>query len=195
MRTGTDRAVVRARGHREERELLLEAEIFPAGRDRVRVNRQPLRRSRDLLGAFRATVFSPDDLALVKEGPSGRRRYLDSTLVATDVRMDDLVGRVERSLRQRNALLKAAGGRLDDSTRTSLDVWDERLGTDGEALACRPSCPGRPAHSRVGQGLRRTGWRRRHHRPLRAALGRFRRRPRAWWPNSAKPAARTYAVG
>lgn len=135
VRTGAERAVVRAQGRREERDLLLEAEIFPAGRDRVRVNRQPLRRSRDLLGALRATVFSPDDLALVKEGPSGRRRYLDATLVATDVRMDDLVSRVDRSLRQRNALLKAAGGRLDDSTRVSLDVWDERLGTEGDALA------------------------------------------------------------
>ena len=135
VRTGAERAVVRAQGRREERDLLLEAEIFPAGRDRVRVNRQPLRRSRDLLGALRATVFSPDDLALVKEGPSGRRRYLDAALVATDVRMDDLVGRVDRSLRQRNALLKAAGGRLDESTRVSLDVWDDRLGTEGDALA------------------------------------------------------------
>lgn len=144
VRTGSDRAIVRAQGRREDRDLLLEAEIFPAGRDRVRVNRQPLRRSRDLLGALRATVFSPDDLSLVKDGPSGRRRYLDAALVATDIRMDDLIGRVERSLRQRNALLKAAGGRLDESTRTSLDVWDERLGLDGEALA-------RARHDLVGR--------------------------------------------
>ena len=40
------------------------------GRNRVQVNRQPLRRARDLLGALRVTVFSPDDLALVKGGPA-----------------------------------------------------------------------------------------------------------------------------
>lgn len=135
VRTGAERAVIRARGHREDRELLIEAEVSPAGRDRVQVNRQPLRRTRDLLGALRATVFSPDDLGLVKEGPSGRRKYLDAALVATDVRMDDLVSRVERSLRQRNALLKQAGGRLDESARATLDVWDQRLGSDGEELA------------------------------------------------------------
>jgi DNA replication and repair protein RecF len=135
VRTGAPSAVVRARGSREGRELLLEAELVPTGRDRVQVNRQPLRRSRDLLGALRSTVFSPDDLSLVKGGPSERRRYLDGTLVATDVRMDELVGKVDRALRQRNALLRQAGGRLDDSARATLDVWDQRLGADGELLA------------------------------------------------------------
>lgn len=137
VRTGAAAAVIRARGHREDRELLIEAEVSATGRDRVRVNRQPLRRSRDLLGAMRATVFSPDDLGLIKDGPAGRRRYLDQTLVATDVRADDLVSRVDRTLRQRNALLKQAGGRLDESSRATLDVWDQRLGTDGEELARR----------------------------------------------------------
>ena len=45
-----------------------------SGRTRVQINRQPLRRARDLLGAVRVTVFSPDDLALVKGGPAERRR-------------------------------------------------------------------------------------------------------------------------
>lgn len=135
VRMGASRAVVRAQGEREGRPLLIEAEIVPGGRDRVRVNRQPLKRSRDLLGAIRATVFSPDDLSLVKGGPGERRRYLDDALVATDVRYDDLMGRVDRALRQRNALLRQCGGRLDATEASTLDVWDQRLGHDGEELA------------------------------------------------------------
>src|SRR5205823_480446 len=64
VRQGCEGAVVRAEVDREGRTLLLEAELTAAGRHRVQVNRQPLRRARDLLGALRVTVFSPDDLAL-----------------------------------------------------------------------------------------------------------------------------------
>lgn len=135
VRTGAARAVIRAQGVREGRPLLIEAEITPGGRDRVRLNRQPLKRSRDLLGAIRSTVFSPDDLSLVKGGPAERRRYLDDALVATDVRYDELIGRVDRVLRQRNALLRQCSGRLDPTEASTLDVWDQRLGADGEELA------------------------------------------------------------
>ena len=142
VRVGADRAIVRAEGHRDARSLLLEAELYPAGRDRVRVNRQPLKRTRDLLGALRTTVFSPDDLALVKGGPALRRDYLDETLVAISARHDALLGDLDRVLRQRNTLLKQAlsvpGGRSGNPPAdvvATLDVWDAKLAEFGEAVA------------------------------------------------------------
>ena len=135
VRQGTSQAVVRAEGERDEREVLLEAEINLSGRDRVFVNRQPLRRSRDLLGAVRVSVFSPDDLVLVKGGPGARRGWLDAALVALHPRNDALLGDLERVLRQRNALLKQAGGRLTDEIAFTLDVWDSKLSSAGEAVA------------------------------------------------------------
>ncbi|HET7721336.1 MAG TPA: AAA family ATPase, partial [Acidimicrobiales bacterium] len=80
VRDGATQAVVRGEGERQGRQLLIEAEIAPRGR--VTVNKQRLRRSSDLLDALRVSVFAPDDLDLVKGGPSARRRYLDDTLVA-----------------------------------------------------------------------------------------------------------------
>ena len=59
-------------------------------------------------------MFSPDDLALVKGGPAERRRFLDDTLVALAVKYDALRLELDRIVRQRNTLLKQAGGRLDD---------------------------------------------------------------------------------
>ena len=76
IRRGAERAVVRAEGTRDDREVLIELEVG-ARKTRAQVNRQRLQRARDLLGALRITVFAPDDLALVKEGPSVRRGYLD----------------------------------------------------------------------------------------------------------------------
>ena len=135
VRQGCTRAFVRAQGQREDRELLLEAEIPTSGRGRVAVNRQPLRRARDLLGALRTTVFSPDDLALVKAGPSERRRYLDDVLVALHPRNDALRADLDRILRQRNTLLRqAAAHRADAELLTTLDVWDAKFAEAGDAL-------------------------------------------------------------
>jgi DNA replication and repair protein RecF len=136
IRIGAARAVVRAETHRDGREVLIEAELVPTGRDRVQVNRQTLRRTRDLLGSFQVTVFSPDDVALVKAGPAGRRQYLDDLLVALHPRHDATQSEVDKVLRQRNALLKSVAGTRHPSADvlSTLDVWDEKLATAGEAL-------------------------------------------------------------
>jgi len=135
VRTGAPYAVVRADAERDGRDVLLEAQLQPNGRNRVQVNRQALRRSRDLLGYLRATVFAPDDLDIVKGGPGERRRYLDEVLVALHPRNDALRSDVERIIRQRTALLKQCGGRLDEGAAFTLDVWDAKLADAGEALA------------------------------------------------------------
>src|SRR5690606_38520093 len=90
VRAGQEEAVVRGEVRRDEREVLIEALIRPGGRGRVQVNRQRLHRTRDLLGALRVTVFSPDDLELDKGGPSQRRRFLDDLLVSLHPRNDAL---------------------------------------------------------------------------------------------------------
>jgi DNA replication and repair protein RecF len=135
IRQGAERAIIRAEGAREGRSILLEAELVASGRNRVLVNRQPLKRAKDLLGVLRVTVFAPDDLDLVKGGPTERRRYLDDALVASHPRYDALRSEVDKILKQRNALLKGAGGRLDEGAAFTLDVWDAKLVESGGALA------------------------------------------------------------
>lgn len=137
VRAGAESAVVRGTVRSDDREQLIEAEIAAAGRNRVLVNRQRLTRSRDLLGAVRTTVFSPDDLTLVKGGPGLRRQYLDQVLVSLDPRNDALRAEFERALRQRNALLKQTRGRLDESAELTLEVWDAKVVAAGEELARR----------------------------------------------------------
>ena len=135
VRQGEEFAVVRAEVERDGRTLLLEAQLAATGRNRVLVNRQPLRQARELLGALRVTVFTPDDLVVVKGGPSERRRFVDEALVARRPKLAALRSELDRVLRQRNTLLKQSGHRLDEAAALTLDVWDEKLVTTGEALA------------------------------------------------------------
>lgn len=135
VRVGADRAVVRGEVLANGREHLIEAEIGRTGRNRVLLDRQRLSRQRDLLDVMRITVFSPDDLDLVKGGPTERRGLLDDVLVALRPLNDEVRVDFERSLRQRNALLRQMAGRPDDSALVTLDVWDEKLSVTGDRLA------------------------------------------------------------
>lgn len=137
VRVGADRAVVRAEATRGPRELLIESELAVRGRSRIQLNRQPVKRRRDLLDALAVTVFSPDDLVLIKGGPGERRAWLDEAIVGLDSHADAMRSDVDRILKQRNALLKQARGRLDDAAALTLEVWDDRLVRAGEALAAR----------------------------------------------------------
>jgi DNA replication and repair protein RecF len=136
VRLGAQRAVVRAIVSRAGRDALVEIEIVPGAANRARLNRAPLPRAREVLGTLRTVLFAPEDLALVKGDPDGRRRFLDELLVARAPRFAGVRGDYERILRQRNALLKSAGasiraGRGDVRT---LDVWDSHLAAVGAEL-------------------------------------------------------------
>lgn len=133
IRVGSDTAIVRAAVvHPDGREVLVDLEINRHGRNRVQVNGNKLGRARELLGVMRVTVFSPDDLQLVKGGPSDRRRFLDDTLVALALKYDALRLELDRIVKQRNTLLKQCHGRLSADAETTLDVWDAKLAEAGD---------------------------------------------------------------
>jgi DNA replication and repair protein RecF len=132
---GAQQAVLRATADREGRSLLVETELNSNGRDRVQVNRQSLRRNDDLLGLLLVTVFSPDDIEVVKGGPHSRRQYLDDLLTSLQPKHGSTCAELERVLKQRNALLRSANGALRGSMATTLDIWDAKLATVGEAIA------------------------------------------------------------
>lgn len=135
IRTGSDSAVLRATVlHPDGREVLIETELVRTGRNRSLVNKQRLARSRDLLGVLRTTVFSPEDLELVKASPSVRRDFVDDALVALQPKLDGLCSEIEKVLKQRNSLLKQSGGRLTSEVATTLDVWDAKLAELGTTL-------------------------------------------------------------
>ena len=137
VRSGAERAIVRAAVVRDGRTAVLEVEISPGRSNRARVNRSVLPRARDLLGLVRTVVFSPEDLTLVKGDPSDRRRFLDDLLVLRTPRLAGVRSDYDRVLRQRNSLLKTAGfarGSSRESALSTLVVWDAHLARVGAEL-------------------------------------------------------------
>jgi DNA replication and repair protein RecF len=141
VRHGAEQALVRAVVVRDGRAATLEVELNPGKANRARVNRSQLPRARELVGLVRTVVFAPDDLALVKGDPSGRRGFLDDLLVLRTPRLAGVCSDYDRILRQRNSLLKtarAAGrGAGRDSALSTLDVWDAQLARAGSELLAR----------------------------------------------------------
>ena len=137
VREGAPRAVVRTAVVSDGRELMVELEINPGRANRARLNRGPVPRPRDVLGALRSVLFAPEDLALVRGDPGERRRFLDDLLVQRTPRYAGVRSDYDRVLKQRGALLKTArahrGSGAGADLRT-LDVWDGHLARFGSEL-------------------------------------------------------------
>jgi DNA replication and repair protein RecF len=142
IRQGAERAIIRASVHDATRDALVEIELNPGRANRVRLNRAPLTKPREVLGVLRTVVFAPEDLALVKGDPGERRRFLDDLLVAMAPRYAAVRADYDRVLRQRTALLKSAGPKgaakgnrqSREAVMSTLDVWDSHLARAGAEL-------------------------------------------------------------
>jgi DNA replication and repair protein RecF len=135
IRRTADHALLRARVEHPGRSTLLEVDIAPGRGTRARVNRQELTRARDILGHLRCVIFAPEDLAIVKGDPGERRYFLDHLLTQRAPRLAGVRADVDRILKQRNSLLKSAGGaRRHTSIHETLDVWDDHLATAAAEL-------------------------------------------------------------
>lgn len=175
VRAGAPAAVVRSRIVRaqddgSERALVIDIQLGSGRSNRVKLNGAPSR-ARDVVGALRSVLFAPEDLALVKGDPDGRRRFLDELAVQVTPRLAGVFSEYDRVVRQRTALLKSAAGfrgsrsNLDLST---LDVWDAKLAELGaQVIVARQAVIAAldpyvgDAYERVseGQGAARVGYR------------------------------------
>ncbi len=133
IRTGQDAAIIRARLANGEKSVLAEVQINRTGANRAQINRAAIK-TRELPRYFSSVLFAPEDLALVRGDPAGRRRFLDELLVLRTPRMAAVLGDYDRVLRQRNSLLKSARASGVRGQLTTLDIWDERLVTLGAEI-------------------------------------------------------------
>jgi DNA replication and repair protein RecF len=128
---GADAAYARGEFETANGKVLVEVEIPVKGASRVKVNRSPVRRKRDLRRQVRAVLFGPFDLPIVIGDPSKRRTFLDEALTTLWPLKEGLLTTYDRTLRQRNRLLKEWTG---PGSPPGLDAWDEELVAAGAAL-------------------------------------------------------------
>jgi DNA replication and repair protein RecF len=93
---------------------------------RMLVNGQRPRSRADLSATLPVTLFTPEGVDMIRHGPDGRRAFLTTLLTDEDLRTGELVERFERTLRQRNALVRSLRGeRPGPGAREELDAWSE----------------------------------------------------------------------
>lgn len=102
------------------------------GKRSVTINEIEKKSASSLVGKFCAVVFSPEHLALVKEGPTNRRNFVDGSLCQSKPVYARLLMHYNRTLHQRNMLLKEIAKKpvLEDT----LDIWDEKLAAYGASV-------------------------------------------------------------
>jgi DNA replication and repair protein RecF len=118
---GANQAVIRAEIVRGDRTLQIDLEINANKANRARINQNPTKSQREILGACQIIYFSPEDLDLVRGEPTFRRDFLDKLLVTKTPRLAGILGDYEKVLKQRNTLLKTR------APQSSLAPWSEQL--------------------------------------------------------------------
>lgn len=129
---GAGEAAVRAAVESRGREFMIEIKLCRAGRRKLTVNGVTKKSAADLSGILHTVLFCPEDLNLIKEGGSARRRFLDRSIcqlrpryaaaLAEYVRLYEHKTRILRDWTQKPALLD------------TLDDFNERMARAGAVL-------------------------------------------------------------
>ena len=84
----------------------------------------------EFLGFFNVIMFAPEDLNIIKDGPVIRRKFLDIQLSQIDKIYVNIIQNYNKTLNQRNALLKdiykTTGNNRQDLI-SILDTYDEQM--------------------------------------------------------------------
>ena len=93
----------------------------------IAINGIPIKKAVDLFGIIQIVLFSPEDLNIIKNGPSERRRFMDMELSQLDkIYLSNLVN-YNKVLNQRNKLLKDIAFSPSEQLMQTLDIWDMQL--------------------------------------------------------------------
>lgn len=91
----------------------------------IAIDKIPIRKASELFGIVHFVFFSPEDLNIIKEGPAGRRRFIDLELSQLDRIYLNNLSNYNRVINQRNSLLKEIYDK--DNLMDTLDIWDMQL--------------------------------------------------------------------
>lgn len=98
----------------------------------IAINGIPIRKASELFGVINVVFFSPEDLNLIKNGPSERRKFIDLELCQLNKLYVHSLVSYNRILMQRNRLLKDLAFRPE--YEETLDVWDLQLAQYGREI-------------------------------------------------------------
>ena len=155
VRFGEDMAYAKAEIIKKYSKHTVEMYVDKVDKKRIAIDGLPIKKLGELMGVLGVVYFSPDELGLIKDAPSARRRFLDIALSQQSKNYYYTLGKYNKTLIQRNKLLKTGG----DTLNCTLDIWDETLAREASTViqyrrnfASKLSEIAKRIHSEVGVG-------------------------------------------
>lgn len=132
VKEGNESAYIKGTIKKAQGELSVEALLSVQDKKSLKVNGETVKRIGDLFGNFNAIVFSPEDLKVLKESPSLRRRFLDMEISKLKPAYFFELMEYQKALTQKNALLKS---RIkEEQLRKLVSIFNEQLAAHGEKI-------------------------------------------------------------
>lgn len=132
IRFGEEEAHIRTWLLKDGVETRVDMHLRRAGTKGIAIDGQKLKKAAQLLGLCNVVFFSPEDLAIIKNGPSERRRFVDMELCQLDNVYLYNLNNYNKIVNQRNRLLKDMY--LSPGLKETLDVWDIQLAAYGRKI-------------------------------------------------------------
>ena len=135
VRKGQTAAAVGVTVRRKEGRHDVAVKLTPEGpkHKHVFVDKKRASRISDMMGQVQCVIFSPEDLMLVKDGPSARRKFLDMMISQLSTPYFIALQQYQKAMDQRNAMLREVkrGGRMD---QTMMDAFEQSMAEQGAVI-------------------------------------------------------------
>lgn len=132
IRFGKEEAHIRIYLEKDNLEHKIDMHLRSSRSKGIAIDGQKIKKAAQLLGLLNVVFFSPEDLSIIKNGPSERRRFVDMELCQLDKFYLYHLNHYNKVVNQRNRLLKDIYLRPD--LKDTLDVWDEQLISFGRKI-------------------------------------------------------------
>ena len=125
VRFGQTDAYIRSNFIKNDVAYKVNMQLRSSKKKSISINGENLKKAAQLLGLVNIVFFSPEDLSIIKSGPSERRRFIDLELCQLDKGYLFNLTNYNKIVNQRNKLLKSMDNNY--SLKDTIDVWDEQL--------------------------------------------------------------------
>lgn len=98
----------------------------------IAINGSKIKKATELLGLLNVVLFSPEDLSIIKNGPSERRKFIDMELCQLDSIYLYNLSKYNKIIDQRNKLIKDSY--INSDLLETISIWDEQLVTYGNTI-------------------------------------------------------------
>ena len=136
IRFGKSRAEIELEFKDAKREQIqkIKVELYKDKQRKIEKNGVKMDKLSEIVGVFRAVLFCPEHLSMIKDGPAGRRSYMDMAISRMYPMYMHSLQRYAYILKQRNTLIKNAYSDRQTFDLT-VELWSERLAEEAAAIA------------------------------------------------------------